>query len=296
MSRLYVGGPVYLLAIVLGLTPAWADQGTLFARLNPWGRFQPGAWKVVRVVTETLDEQGQPASTSTIETRTTLQKVDDDGVTLEVEMGIQVAGKQFEGPLKCVRQGFHGEPAGAECKTKDPVASELVIENRAVPCRTQELEFSAKDEKTLVQMSYSDATAPYVLKRVSTTTDADGKEVTGENSMEVVALDVPRRILSQIRNTAQVSTVQKTPKGTIVTLAVTSPDVPGGVVSHESKETDAKGRLIRRSTLEITSFGLQPEDERVGLFGRKRTADSQAAAVLAGVVNPAVTISALIGS
>ena len=64
--------------------------------------------------------------------------------------------------------------------------------------------------------------------------------------------------------------VQRHAKGTVVTLAMTSSEVPGGVVSHLSKETDTSGRLVCRSNLELVSYGLQPEEERTGLFGRKR--------------------------
>ena len=36
----------------------FADEAGISARHHSWGRFQPGAWKVVRVVTETYDDHG----------------------------------------------------------------------------------------------------------------------------------------------------------------------------------------------------------------------------------------------
>ena len=91
-----------------------------------------------------------------------------------------------------------------------------------------------------------------------------------ETLSEVVALDMPQRVLSEIKNVACIKTVQKTPKGAVTTLAMSSPDVPGGVVSQTTKETDTTGRLVRRSTLELLNYGSRPEAERIGLFGRKR--------------------------
>ena len=112
--------------------------------------------------------------------------------------------------------------------------------------------------------------APYILRRQSKTTDAGGTNVLSETCSDVVALDMPQRVLAEIKNVACIKTVQKTPKGCVTTLAMSSPDVPGGVVYQTTKETDATGRLIRRSTLELLSYGIRPETERTGLFGRKR--------------------------
>lgn len=81
---------------------------------------------------------------------------------------------------------------------------------------------------------------------------------------------MPQRVLAEIKSTACIKTVQKTPKGAVTTLAMSSPDVPGGVVYQTTKETDTSGRLVRRSTLELVSYGSRPEAERTGLFGRKR--------------------------
>jgi hypothetical protein len=47
-------------------------------------------------------------------------------------------------------------------------------------------------------------------------------------------------------------------------------DVPGGVVSHSSKEVDKNGRLRRRSTLELLDYSADPEKDRSDLFNRKR--------------------------
>jgi hypothetical protein len=250
-------------------TPGLAQDGGATVRHHPWGRFQPGAWKLVRSVTETLDEQGVVASTSVTETKTTLTKVDPDGVTLDVEMGLEVAGRQFDAQPQCLRQGLYGEAAASDLKVKTPKPAQVTIEDRKILCRVQQVEFSGPNSKTTVNIYYSDTVAPYLLKRDSVTTDAEGKEVLNETSLDVIALEMPYRVLSDIKTTAYIKTVQKHPKGMITTLAVTSPDVPGGVVSHTSKEIDKSGRLIRRSTLELTKYGLVPEAERSGLFGRK---------------------------
>jgi hypothetical protein len=249
-----------------------AQDAGLSAKLHPWGRFQPGAWKLVRVVTEALDDRAVVTTVSVTETKTSLVNVDKDGVTLEVEVGIEVAGKQFDGQPQCIKQGFHGELAGPDVQAHAPSDGEVAIEGRKVPCRIQQVESAGSSSKTVTHIYYTDARAPYVLKRESTTTDADGKTVLGETTLEVLALDMPHRVLSELKNAAYVKTVQKHAKGSVTTLATTVADVPGGVVYHSSKELDNSGRVVRRSTLELVSYGLQPEEERIGIFGRKRPA------------------------
>jgi hypothetical protein len=263
---------LWCLALGVGVPWCTAQQGGLAARHHPWGRFQPGAWKIVRTVTETLDERGLVVSTGVTETKTTLVKIEEDGVVLEVEVGIEVAGKQFDGQPQCIKQGFHGELASSDAKAKPPVAAQISIDDRTLDCLRQPIEFSGPHSRTSTNIYYSDTVAPYVLKRESTTTDLEGKEVLGTATLELVALDMPQKVLSEVKSAACVKIVQRQAKGTIVTLAMTSSDVPGGIVSHKSKETDKSGRLVCRSNLELIAYGLQPDEGRTGLFGRKRPA------------------------
>lgn len=259
-----------LVLTTLGARCCAAEEGGISARHHSWARFQPGAWKLVRVVTESLDDGGRVVGVNITETKTSLVSIDADGVVLEVEVGVEVAGRQFNGQPQCLKQGWHGELAGGEVKFLPAAAAEVSIEDRKIPCRSQQVEVAGSSGRTSVNVLFSDTLSPYVLRRQSKTTDADGSNVLSETLSEVVALDMPQRVLADIKNVACIKTVQKTPKGVVTTLAMSSPEVPGGVVSQTTKETDKSGRLVRRSTLELLSYGTRPETERIGLFGRKR--------------------------
>ena len=189
---------------------------------------------------------------------------------------MEVAGKQFAAQPQCIRQGFHGELLSSEFEAKPSQPGQVVIESRKIPCRVQQLQFSGEN-KTVVTAYYSDNVAPYILKRTSVTTDLEGKTVLGKSTMAVVHLNMPWKVLDEMKNVASVETVQEHGKGSVTTLSMTSPDVPGGVVYHTSKEIDAAGRLTRRSVLELKSFGLQAEQEDRGVFGRKRGRGRKAA-------------------
>jgi hypothetical protein len=260
-----------LFAATLSVGSSVAQDAGISARHHAWGRFQPGAWKLVRVVTETFDDRGALASTNLTETKTTLRKVDGDGVTLEIEVAMEVAGKQFDAQPQCIRQGFHGELLDPNLIVKTPTGGQLKIDDKNIICRVQQLDICAGGNKTAVTVYYSDTVSPYILKRESVTTGADEK-VLGETTMNVVSLDVPYKVLAETKRVARLKTVQRHTKGVVTTEAMTSPDVPGGIVHTTSKETDANGRLTRQSVLELVSFGLKGEEERTGLFGRKRPA------------------------
>jgi hypothetical protein len=244
--------------------------GEVARQMHPWGRFEPGAWKLVRIVTDTFDENG--AISSVTETKTTLSEVGPTDVTLLVEVSVEVAGKQFDAEPQEVHQAFNGEPVDDKAKVTDQGTAELDIQGRKIPCRIQQLEVEGPAGKATTQIYYSETVAPYILKRQSKTTDADGK-VQSETTVDVIALDVPTNVFRNgIRPAAHLKAMHKNAKGTTTTLAVVCMDVPGGVVCHSLKELDESGRMVRRSLLEIVDYGLTPDDQdQGGFFHRRRT-------------------------
>ena len=252
-----------LLAMCLHQGSAPAQQADIAREHHPWGRFLPGAWKQVRVETETFDEKGTVTGKSTTEMETVLMKVDKDSVTLRVCKVVEVAGKQFETEPETYMQGFHGELANHGLKIKELEAGSASVNGRKIPCRVLQLESAAPTNKTLTTIHYSADVAPYVLRRDSETTDPEGQNTLGKTSLSVQELNMSWNV---------VKTVHEHPKGTITTWSFTSTAVPGGVICHSSKELDKNRRLVRRSTLRMTDYGLEPDQERTGLFGRKRRA------------------------
>jgi hypothetical protein len=236
---------------------------------HPWGRCSPGAWKIVHVVTKSIDERGLVSQTSTTETKTTLTELDDEGVTLEVRAIVESAGRRFDPEPQIIKQSFRGELGGRDAKITDRGTGTVMVEDTKVPCRIAEMEYSDAISKTTTTVYYSDSFSPYILKRTSTTADLEGKHLS-DTLVEVVAVNMPCEVLGEMKCAAQVKTIHRNPNGTISTLAFVSPDVPGGVVGHTSKELDKSGRLVRQSVLKLVAFSFDPEEERTGIFGRKR--------------------------
>jgi len=262
------------LCVLAGPTLGLADDTGITREFHPWGRFydHKGAWKRCRVTTETLDERGAVVNTNVTETKTSLEGVDGDGVTLQVESAAEIAGKQLPSEPKRVRQSFRGDLANGKVVIRSLGAKRVIVDGETFFCRVEEAQVTSARSKTVTRTYYSRTVAPYVLKRESKTTDLDGTATLEENTFKVISLDKPCRFHPRIKRTALVEAVSTTPRGRTVTHAFTSVDVPGGVIWHVADELDKNGRLLRRSNLELVDYGLEPgvDDSRRIERGRGR--------------------------
>jgi hypothetical protein len=275
-ARLLVFASFFLISLISSVltaqeTPAAKDATPWPPQIHPWGEFQPGAWKTVRVTTEHFNDQGLLASTNLCDSKTTLIKRDARTIALEIQVGTEAGGRRLDGPVHTVLQGYHGEMVNPTLRAKEPTSSQEEVENLKIPCLMREVESAGPSTKTVVTLYYSQNTSPYLLKRRSVTTDLQSKQVLSETLMTALALDMPFKFQGALWSAAYVKMVQKTPQGTTFTLAVVCPKVPGGIVSHTSKELNADGRLIRRSTLELLDYGLEPEPAPPKYFNRRHS-------------------------
>ena len=145
-----------------------------------------------------------------------------------------------------------------------------MIRNWRVPCEIQQLVVVGPADRTTTKIYYSDTVEPFILKRETVTADLEGNAQLGVTTVEVMDVDVPCRILASIRNTFHVKAVHTNGKGTTTTIAFTSTRVPGGVIRHDSKQFDKKGRLIGQSSMELLDYGLEAEEGTAFPLGRLR--------------------------
>jgi hypothetical protein len=82
-------------------------------------------------------------------------------------------------------------------------------------------------------------------------------------------MEMPWGVLGEpLMSVFNVRTVRRNAKGTITTLEMISPEVPGGVVSRSSREFDKSGRIVHRSVLELTEYSTSAGQHH-NPFGRK---------------------------
>ena len=65
-----------------------------------WGRFDPGAWRTARIITESFDREGKSSGTTTTIERVTLQRSRRGYAILRIESMLEVGGKTFDSPAQ----------------------------------------------------------------------------------------------------------------------------------------------------------------------------------------------------
>lgn len=264
-----------LLLVAVSTGPLFAQRVSVPRHHNAWGRFSPDSWAKLRKVTEELDEDGNVKSVSTTETKTTLVGVDTTGCDLEVQVTVEIAGKQFNGPSKTIRVGYNGEGDGETATVRKTADGQLKIGGRSIACAVLEAKITAGEKQINCTMLYSDKVAPYILRRETRLMDDSGEQLKGHTVMETLAVDMPCNVLGEIKSASHVQTISTGPGRSTYTLEVVCPEIPGGIVSHTSKEMDETGRVVKRSTLELMGYrindGAQTSTRGFTLFHRAKT-------------------------
>lgn len=247
-----------LLAAVCGASAGVsADEHESLRYHHPWGRFGVGSTQTTRTVTESFDEFGQPQGVTTNEIRTTLEAVSADGVTLRLDKVLEVGGKRVTTQPEILRQTFSGALVNQTVNHKKLPDSPVKIDGRDVFCHEDELELLGQGQRRVLRISYTDQ-SPLILKRTINVTDAGNPSGNSDTSMEAIELEMPYKVLSEIKTVSLYRSVQVGPTGVTTTLSVSAPDIPGELVATTSKKLDAQGRVTRRTVSELAAYRIIP--------------------------------------
>lgn len=248
---------LWVSTLLVGAVPSRAvgQEAVPLVDQHAWARFGVGSWKLVRVFTETVGEGGKVESVSVTETRTTLESADADGYTLRVEVTVEVAGKRFQAEPKKITYGFNGELAGQKIEIKELGEARLEINGASYAAKKRELSIDAETSKSVSTSYYSTDVSPHTLRRVTVVTDKKTNERTYRADVAVLALDMPERVLTEIKSSAHVRTLEVYSNGTRkLTVEVLCDSVPGGVICHSLKQLNDAGIVVQRSTLDLIDY------------------------------------------
>jgi hypothetical protein len=243
--------------LVLPVRATLADQPVHASELNPWTKFGIGSWKRVRVFTESLNDAGKVETTSVRDSKTTLVDITETHFTLKVETTVEVAGKTFVADPNYVTQGYNGETIGQTVEVKKVGPGEVLIEGRKYPSEIRQVTINGDESKRVSLVHVNELTPPHILRRETTATAGTAKSY--DSQVEVVAVDMPARVLTESKTVYHVRTTHRLVSGkSTVVLETHCADVPGSVVSHASKELNAAGRIVGRETLELVEYHAVP--------------------------------------
>jgi len=261
-ERILCGLVLLVVAFSAHLAPA-AELDAILQQAHPWGRFPRGAWRQVRIVTQSYDEQGKLTDTSITDNKTTVVEVTPERVTLEVEVTVEVAGQRFPSQPQIVKQGYAGETLGETASIKALEPQMIKIDGRDFRCETQQIDITGGVTKEVSVIAIAPDHQPAVLRRKSTMLDAGGTKTMQEVTSEVTSFGMGRRVLGglELRPAYHVRQEQKNDRGTTITLSWHVPEVPGEVVEQCSKKMDETGRVVRQTDLELVGFGQAEVDE-----------------------------------
>ncbi len=242
-------------AACCGTLHAQTDDTLTPREADVWGRFAAGSWKQTRVATESIDPQGHVLAKTQSNVRTTLVLVDGRRIKLRVAVTLEAGGREFDTSPQVIDRGYFGETPNQLARIRDLGNARVVIDGHPIPVETHEALIQTGNQKIVNKFFESTATEPYLLRRETHFTDATDPTANHEETSEVIAVDKPYRVRSEIKPVAFERLVQKDTHGTTVTVDVTSVDVPGGIVNRSSKELDADGHVTRRTTVDLVDYG-----------------------------------------
>lgn len=244
-------------ALLAGSAPAavQGQEATIPPAHHAWGHFAPGAWARVRILSETTSEDGSKIISTTTRT-TTLKAVDENGVTLQVETTVEVAGSPVVSAPQTLQFSFDDLPAAEAGQVARTVLGPGSVEIEGVPerCTIHQIEIADTATKTVIKRFYSPDVTPHVLRCETTKVDRTTEAVLAETIVQVTARDIPYPLGGKIHATALAQETHKHPSGAIRRLSLHAAEIPGGVLGESTRELDSNGRVIRRSTLEMLEF------------------------------------------
>jgi len=236
--------------------PLAAAQAPILNRdFSAWTRFERGAWKKVRITTETLGKNEEVMGTSITEKTVVLEDASDHHYQLHVQASVEVAGKKLEAEPQRLERGPFEDISGQPTVTKRDEAANVQIDERTFDCDVYDIVVNGKERKQTTTIYYAPDGKPHLLRRESIVTDPAGKTVLYRTEERVTAIEMPAKVDDKLLSTWYVKTIRRDPRGRTITIEARSDEVPGGVVAHSAKELDTNGKLIRRSTLELLEYG-----------------------------------------
>ncbi len=270
-----LGACLFLMTIGSPSPVAGADETISPRELDVWGRFAIGSWKQTRIVSETIDDAGKSTSTTSTDVRTTITKVDAHHVTLKIAVTVEAGGKRYDAEPQIVQHGYFGEGPNQVVHLRELDKADVSIGGKAFSCRQQESTMDVTGQRTATKLFIFAGQAPYLLRHETVISDTTNPSAGHEETGEVLMVDMPYRVHSDMKSVAFERTVQKNGKGSTVSIDVTCVDVPGAIVLRALKELDSQGHVTRRSTIDLVDYNAVEEDQtadvpRPRLFHRRR--------------------------
>jgi len=258
MGNLFVG---FCYAVLL-MSAGEIAPVPLTASHHTWGQFLPQSWCIVQTVTVSNFEGRAVQSLQTV--KTTLQFIDESGITLQESETLEVGGKIDERQPRTVKYDFFQEPIQENVQIKPGMSGSLKIGKNVIPCAVRIYESRTAGGHLTTTIWYSPYVYPYVIrveKILRSIPDGGGMggQIIRQSVTSVMETSALKTLRSSRRNkTYTLQTIEKVGNITKITDARCSWDVPGGLLESMTREIDAQNREIRRSVSRMSNYWVVP--------------------------------------
>ena len=244
-------------------TPA---RFVLPAEQHAWANFQPGAWREVRITTETFNSRGKVINRSVTTQKEILKAKSEETYSLDLQATVDLIGKRIVGDWKQrvlkLATNRAGEITGMQKKENQIIS----YEGEEVECEIWELRYLDDSRQMVDRIVYSPQRYPFVIRRDSKEIQDDSQAQPVEEQVEVIASTIPFVIEGKMTMCCSQRTTRRRAKGNSLRVTFLAPTVPGGEVAAWSSDFDSQRQLTRWSTFELISYGLaispQLDEER----------------------------------
>lgn len=225
---------------------------------HEWASFPQGSWKQIRQVTESFKE-GELVSSMTTTLTIRLKEVGPDYIVLEREAKSGVSGQVFEKPIREFRSGINGQQGTQRVRITPGGEQNLTILGKVYQCEVRNMEILGDSTRVEGKVLYNASTPPYILRREYKFLPPEGDTPIKQMISEVIAVNKPYPVLSEIKTVAFV--VQKTTSEEETTEIVEAQcaDVPGFVVGTWITAYDSQGELKSKTTVQLLNYEIAPE-------------------------------------
>lgn len=236
--------------------PAPPHPLSLTAQEHPWGRFALKTWVCMQTVTWTHQEDQQTMLIR--DSKTTLDSVDKDGVTLKTTTTVHAGGRRIETAPTTYRFDFYQQPIREKVRIDGGGEGKLAINNMIVPCKKRIYDWADATEKQKTVVWYSTQLYPYVLRIESVLsrlpTEAEPEEKILRRSVSEVLESSSFHLRWSKDGDYRMRTRKTDGNVTTVVESTCSRYVPGGIVRETVRDFDATGKEIRTVETKLINY------------------------------------------
>ena len=238
-----------------------AQEWILSPDQHGWGRFKPGSWKTVRVITDVLDAEGMVTSTTKTETTTTLFEKKGGNYMLEVKVTVEIGDRRITSDPKMIKRYFRGNGDSKINLKRLGKAEALDFNGTRIPVEKLEVTLRGEIGRRHSVVLFSKEVPPFVFQRKTVLYDKQDKPLY-QTQVSVVEHGLAHKVLGETKTVCHIKTVHSQNKKVTTSVEIYCADVPGGIISHRFSETNGDGKVTRRSTLELLDYGMKDNSGR----------------------------------